>query len=541
MRYLFILLSLLAGPLAAAELRQPLPGVHAIVGVRVVTSPGEAIEPATIVVRNGVIEAVGTDVEPPADAEIIEFERGDEQPPLTVYPGLIDPYLEVGADAESENGSDDEGPAVPGRHPLIHPDRTLDAAAWPDEQVAAHRRAGFTTALLAPATGLLRGRSVLANLGDGGLSGNLLDDDLAQHAHLHERHPGGAYPQSLMGSVALFRQTMLDADWQARARAAWNESPAQPRPEWLPGMDALAPVMDGDQPLVFASRDVLDSLRILELVDADIDLVLVGHGEEYKRLEDFERKVPHILPLDFPGAPDVADENDRDVSLEALRHWQRAPENPIRLIDNEFPVLFTAHGQSSPVDLFGNVATAVERGLDADRALAALTTAPAEWLGIADRAGRIAEGYMANLVVVDGELFVDSPAISEVWIDGHRFELAKLEPPEVDPAGTWVLTLGGVGGMGDIDAELVLTGDPTSLDGAMSVMGNELTVTEGRVSGKQVRLQFNIGGSGTISVNFEVDGDRARGNGSGPYGDFTVRGERSGPPGGSTGDEETRT
>jgi hypothetical protein len=540
LRYLFILLSLLAGPVAAAELRQPLPGVHAIVGVRVVTEPGAAIEPATIVVRDGVIQAVGTDVEPPADAEIIEFERGDDQPPLTVYPGLIDPYLEIGG-GDDDEGGDGEASDVPGRHPLIHPDRTLEAGEWPAEQVAAHRRAGFTTAVLAPGAGLLRGRSLLANLGDGGLSGNLLDDDVAQHAHLHERHPAGAYPQSLMGSVALFRQTMLDAGWQARARNAWNDDPAQARPEWLPGMDALAPVTAGDQPLVFTSRDVLDSLRILELVDAGIDLVLVGHGEEYKRLGDFDRKVPHILPLDFPGAPDVEDETDRDVSLEALRHWRRAPENPTRLIENGFPVLFTAHGQSSPSDLFGHVATAVERGLDADRALDALTTAPAEWLGIADRAGRIAEGYMANLVIVDGDLFVDNPTISEVWIDGHRFELAKLEPPAVDPAGSWTLTLGGVGGMGDIDAELVLTGEPTSLDGSMSVMGNELTVTEGRVSGKQVRLQFNIGGSGTISVNFEVDGDRARGNGSGPYGDFTVRGERSGPSGGSTEDEETRT
>jgi hypothetical protein len=417
----------------------------------------------------------------------------------------------------------------------------LEAASWPAEQIAAHRSAGFTTAALAPSSGLLRGRSLLANLGDGGLSANLLDADVAQHAHLHERHPDGEYPQSLMGSVALFRQTLLDARWQARARAVWNENPGQARPEWLPGLDALAPVLAGDQPLVFAARDPMDSLRILDLVADDIDLVLLGHGEEYKRLADFERKVPHIVPLDFPSAPDVEDENDRDASLELLRHWQRAPENPIRLIESDFPVLFTAHGQSNPGDLFGNVGTAVARGLDPDRALAALTTGPADWLGIADRAGRIAEGYMANFIVVDGELWTENPTISEVWIDGRRFELAKLQPPEVDPVGTWALTLGSVGGMGDIDAELVLTGEPTSLEGTMSVMGSELAVSEGRVSGTQVRLKLSAGGSGTISVNFEVDGDRVRGNGSGPYGDFTVRGERSGPPGETTVDEETRT
>ncbi len=544
MRYALILLCALPFvplQLQAAELRQPLPDVYAIVDVRAVTEPGSVVDSATIVVRDGVIQAIGSEIDVPADASIVRFERGEDQPPITVYPGLIDPYLVVSTEGDENGGGDDgEAEPVPGRHPLIRPDHELDPAGWPVDRIETYRRAGFTTALMAPGQGLLRGRSLVANLGDGGLSANLLGSDFAQHAHLHERHPDGKYPQALMGSVALLRQTLLDARWQARARAAWAENPAQARPEWLPGIDALAPVFGGDQPLVFESRDVLDSLRILDLVDEDVDLVLVGNGEEYKRLSDFGRKVPHILPLNFPAAPDVDDEDDRDTPLEVLRHWQRAPGNPAAVAAAEVPLLLTAHGQSDPADLFANVARAIEAGFDADRALAALTTGPAEWLGIGDRAGRIAAGYMANLVLVEGELFTETPVISEVWIDGYRFELAKLEPPQVDPVGTWSLTLG-VASMGNVDAELVLTGEPTSLDGTMSVMGNELSVTEGRVSGKQVQLKFNLGGSGTITVNMDVEGERARGNGNGPYGEFTVRGDRTGPPGDTTRDEETRT
>ncbi|MGK7294664.1 MAG: amidohydrolase family protein [Candidatus Wenzhouxiangella sp. M2_3B_020] len=545
MRYaLLSLCALLLGPLKAAELRQPLPDVYAIVDVRIVTEPGEVVESGTVVVRDGVIEAVGADVAPPADARIVEFEREDEQPPVTVFPGLVEPYLVVGGnedDERSEDGNDSDD--VPGRHPLVRPDRAFGAGDWPAEAVEAHRRAGFTTALMVPGEGLFRGRSLLANLGDGGLSANLLDRDVAQHAHLHERHPDGKYPQSLMGSVALFRQTLADAGWQQRARQAWNENPAQARPEWLAGVDALGPVIAGDQPLVFESRDLLDSLRILDLVDEDLELVLVGHGAEYKRLGDFDRKVPHILPVDFPDAPDVEDEQDRDVPLEALRHWQRAPSNPARLVDAGFPLLLTAWKQSAPTDLFAQVAKAVEQGLDADTALASLTTAPAAWLGIGDRAGRIAEGYMANLLVVEGDLFAESPTISEVWVDGVRFELAKLEPPEVDPVGTWDLRLG-VAGMGEMDAELVLTGEPTALKGSLTVMGSTADITEGRVSGNQVQLRIDasdFGASGTISLNLDVEGDRGRGNGTGPYGEFTVRGERTGPPGDTSRDEETRT
>lgn len=546
MRYLFfVLCALMIGPLQAAELRQPLPGTYAIVDVRVVPAPGEVLESATIVVRDGIIEAVGSDIEPPPDAALVTFERGSEndgdQPPITVYAGLIDPYLVVASDEQSDdNGNDDDEDAdpIPGRHPLIRPDRQLDAAAWPGEKVEAHRRAGFTTALMAPGAGLLRGNSLVANLGDGGMSANLLAENVAQHAHLDERSPDGNYPQSLMGSVALFRQSLLDAAWQRAARNAWQANPAQSRPEWLAGMDALAPLLAGEQPLVFETEDALDSLRILDLVDGEIDLVLVGHGEEYKRLDDFDRKVAHILPLDFPSAPDVEEEGDRDASLEELRHWKYAPENPARLVEAGFPVLLTAHGQSNPEDLFGQVARAVENGFDADAALAALTTGPAEWLGIEDRAGRIAAGYMANLVVVDGDLFGEETTISEVWVDGHRFELAKLVPPEVDPAGTWDLTLG-LEGMGDVDATLKLSGEPANMDGILVVMGNETSLSEARVSGKRLQVRIDaarFGGAGTISINMDIDGDRGRGNGSGPFGEFTVRGTRSSGP----GDEETR-
>ena len=565
MRYAFIFLcALLIGPLNAAELRQPLPGVHAIVDVRVVTAPGEVLESATVVVRDGVIEAVGADIQPPPDAALVTFERDDEQPPITIYAGLIDPYLAIAPDDESESGDEDETESVPGRHPLIRPDFELDAAAWPADKVEAHRRAGFTTALMAPGAGLLRGTSLLANLGDGGMSRNLLRRNVAQHAHLQERSPDGQYPQSLMGSVALFRQTLLDAAWQQRARSAWQDDPAQARPHWLHGMDALAPVIGGEQPLVFEADDALDSLRILDLVDSEFDLVLVGHGEEYKRLEDFDRKVRHILPLDFSAAPDAESEDDgnegdnepgydpvddagnygrdpnRDVSLEDLRHWKYAPENPARMVAAGFPVLLTAHGQSDPAELFAQIAKAVERGLDADAALAALTTGPAEWLGIGDRAGRVAQGYMANLVIVEGELLAEDPTISEVWVDGHRFELAKLTPPEVDPAGTWDLTLG-LEGMGDVDATLTLSGDPSSMEGVLMVMGNETPLSEARVSGKQLQVKIDaarFGGAGTISINMDIEGERGRGNGSGPFGDFTVKGTKSSGPG--AGDEETR-
>ena len=530
MRFLVLVATgLLFGAAQAAELRQPVPDAHALTNVRIVTEPGRVIESGSIVIRNGLIEAVGARITIPDDARVHVFDREEGQDPITIYPGLIEPYLVVEIEDDEE---DKETPT--GRHPLIHPDRRLGARHWPEDAVEGLRRSGFTTALMVPGDGLLRGQGLIANLGADGLSHNLLNPRFAQVASLEARGEQRQFPGSLMGAVALLRQTLADAQWQVQARAAWQRNPAQARPQWLEGLDDLAPMIGGTTPLIFASQDLLDTLRILELIEpGDIDLVLVGHGEEYRRLQALaDRRVTHILPLNFPEAPDVKGENDRNASLEQLRHWHRAPDNPKLLAEADIPMLFTTHGLSRPGEIFEQLVKAVERGLDPDRALAAMTTDPARWLGLQDRAGRIGPGLMANLVVVEGELLAESPSINEVWIDGKRHVLAALEPPGVDPAGTWALTLG-LGGMGDVDASLVLSGPPTGMEGSLTVMGNETPLTDVRVSGERVIVTIDasrFGGSGTISIRLDIDGDRARGSGSGPFGEFTIRGRRTGGP-----------
>ncbi|MGY6555360.1 MAG: amidohydrolase family protein [Wenzhouxiangella sp.] len=512
----------------AAEIRQPVPGTHALIDVRIVTEPGRVIETGSILIQDGVISAVGADISIPPYARRHVFPRQPGEEPITVFPGLIEPYFPV----ELELDEADEIPE--GRHGLMNPDRRLTAAQWPENRINDFRRAGFTTVLMAPAQGLLRGHGLIANTGEGGLSANRIAAPFAQFASFDGRSRGGNFPTSLMGAVALMRQTFADAAWQAEARAAWARNPAQTRPQWLEGLDDLAPALNGSTPLVFESQDLLDSLRILEFIaPGQVDLVLVGHGAEYQRLNAFgNRRIRHILPLNFPDAPDVRDENDRDVSLEALRHWHAAPANPARVAAAGLPILFTSHGLSAPNQIFERLARAVERGLAPDLALAALTTDAASWLGIADRAGRIRPGAMANLVVVEGELFKENPSITEVWVDGQQYVLAALVPPTINPAGTWSLVLG-LGGMGDVEASLILSGPVSAMEGVLTVMGNETPLSEVRISGDRVIASIDasrLGGSGTISIRLEVDGDRARGSGSGPFGEFTVRGTRTSGP-----------
>lgn len=521
------------------DLRQPVPGVHAISGVSVVTEPGEIIDNATLVVRDGLVEAVGESVSVPDDAELIEFDPEEEQ--ITIYPGLIDAYVPVKFARDEDNRDDEEDADAdsetlrPGRypHPLVTPERRLTSRHWPQDRVEELRNAGFTTAVLAPESGLIRGVSALVNLGEGGYAANVIDPELFVHMALDARISGRDFPNSMMGAVALMRQTFLDARWQAEARAVWQEHPDQPRPEFLEGLEPLEAVLAGDVSVVFETEDMLGSLRAAS-VAAEFGLRpwLVGHGYEYQRLDSLaETGLGQILPLDFPEPPDV-EENERDVSLAELRHWDRAPDNPARVMASGLDVLLTSHPHSSPDGLFENLEAAVERGLDADRALAALTTEPATMLGIGDRAGRLQPGYMANFVLVEGELFTASPGLREVWVDGRRHLLRELEPPEVEPAGTWELTLE-VEGMGDMDAGLELKGEAPSLTGHFEIMGTTVSLSEARVSGKRLDIRIDgskLGMPGAITLYMDIEEDRGRGSGSSPQGEFGVRGRRTGDP-----------
>ncbi len=85
-----------------AGLRGNSTGFHALVGARVVTAPGQVLDNATIVIRNGVVTAVGAGAAAPAGARVWDLKG------LTVYPGFIDAHADLGGDAPQQGG--DVGP-----------------------------------------------------------------------------------------------------------------------------------------------------------------------------------------------------------------------------------------------------------------------------------------------------------------------------------------------------------------------------------------------------------------------------------------------
>lgn len=466
-------------------IRENNPRLHALTNARIVTAPGKTIEKGTILIRDGVIVEAGPEVKVPPEARIWDLAG------KTIYPGFIDAYSRLGLPetlqpepvrAEIDDGDPNAKPkeipreSAKGMHswnPKVTPERKAADYLNLDKKAARKLRdLGFTSALVVPGRGIFRGSSALINLQEADVNTMVVAPSVAQHiAFDFYRNNDGGYPNSLMGSIALVRQSFLDSSWYQAAQDAYRKNPGTTeRPETNASLAALAEHAQRKQATVFEADDELELLRALRIADEfKLKPVLFGNGYEYRvRKALAATKTPIILPLDFPKAPEIErPEQALEYGLDELQHWDRAPGNPARLAEAGIPFAFTTEKLEKPEkEFWSRLRLAVRRGLSKDAALAALTITPADMFGVADRLGTIAPGRMANLVVASGDLFADEARVLTTWIDGHYYDTDLAA--ERDPRGTWEIAAEGktlsltVGG--DLDKlEIKLAGEKTTM------------------------------------------------------------------------------
>ena len=468
-------------------LRANATGFHALVGARVVTAPGQVLDNATIVIRNGLITAVGAGVAAPAGARVWDLKG------LTVYPGFIDAHADLGTDAVPQGG--DVGPTH--WNPQVRAWFSTTANLKDDStRRAGLRSLGFGTALAVPRQGIFRGTASVLSLADGGVRDRVLRPDLVQTVGFQRSFQlGGMYPNSAMGTVALMKQTFMDAEWYLRAWGAYETSGrAILPPETSEALAALGRAVQGKQPVLFETGSEEEYLRAHKLA-ADYKLTpwFRGSGQEYRLIDVLKgRTQPLVVPLTFPDAPNVSSpEAALGATLADLRHWYLAPTNPAQLADAGVPFALTADGLSSQAQFLPNLRTAVARGLAPDKALAALTTVPATMLGIDRTHGTIAAGKVANLVVSEGNLFTEEAAVRDVWVQGTRYGVTR--PPQVDPRGTWTIASDDAGTFKT--ATLRLEGPLNRIRGTIEVGARRpVALTAVRITTETGRLEATIPG-----------------------------------------------
>jgi imidazolonepropionase-like amidohydrolase len=433
---------------AGAELARP--SAWAITGARIVPVSGPVIPQGTVVVRDGIIVAVGpTDRTPaPADARRVDGAG------LTVYPGLVDaasflgipaPRQQQGARGQGGGGGGiaaflaSQQPAAPSadaarsRYPEgLRPEtRAVELIEVEDDPFALARGAGFTTALTSPRGGILAGQSVLINLGDGSPQDIAVKSPVALHLGFTPLR--GGYPNSLLGVFAAVRQMFYDAKRYGDLQTAYARSPrGMARPETDASLAALLPALNREMPVFMQASTQREIERALDLAkEFNLRAVIVGGAEAYKVASRLKAEnVPVVATLNFPRAPRETSPDADPEPLRVLRERADAPRNAGRLAESGVKFALSPSGLTDMNEFLPAVRKAVDAGLARDRAIRALTLDAAELVGAADRLGTIEPGKIANLVVVRGDLLETGARVTQTFVDGRPLEA------RVAPAGT---------------------------------------------------------------------------------------------------------
>ena len=409
--------------------------LHVYEGARIHTEAGPVLPQGHVVVRRGRIEAVGAGAYSTTEPVVRYDVSGHE-----IYPAFVDLYsgwgLKRGERARWDGKPHDEredSKAALGWNSALHPEFDAAQAFVPDgKKVGQYRNAGFGAVLTHRRDGIVRGSATLVALSDDAHDA-VLEPRVAAWHSFSKGSSAQSYPSSLMGSIALLRQTFCDADWYGQFEAPEERNLS------LEAFNAAA-----DLPHFFEAGDWRDILRA-DLIGDEFGMqyAFLGGGDTYRRLDEVAASGGAVIvPLDFPSAIDVSDPYlARLVSLEEMKHWEMAPLNPGMVAAAGIPMALTMHGVDKGKDFLVNLRKAVDHGLSAEAALSALTSVPADMIGAGDRVGRLVPGMEANFILADGPLFESGTALRATVVQGVRHDIDT--EPEADVAGRYSLNLDG--------------------------------------------------------------------------------------------------
>ncbi len=535
-------LALVGQSIAAEREVEFRPRAYAFTSAHIVPVTFPEIEKGTILVRDGIIEAVGAEIPIPGDAVVLDCEG------LTVYPGLLDPRTSLFTPSAKRKEKDAKPPPGYGHDlPELQPERRAsDEMVLSKSELAKLRKLGFTAALMVPKGNVFLGSSALISLGEGAPNEQLIALQVSLHLNFQPERNDRTYPGSRMGAIAHIRQNLLDADHYGLELERFRRTHGRgfKRPAFDAALEALLPVVRQRLPVVFEVENWHWGARALELAkEFGVRPILAGLRDGYRIVDALAASGAEvILSVDYPQPPKDLDEEADYDSVFDLRERRDIPTTARLLHEQGIRFAFTTFGLANPADFPARVRRAMEAGLPHWAAVAASTIEPARILGVDEMLGSIEKGKIANLMVTDGKLFEKKTKVRFLVIDGRKIEvkesIAKGDPTaKMDFAGTWELTFETPGGK--IPATMVISGDSGEYDGSITAMGTELPFLSVEVEGNAVTLTLSgdkVGMSGEIALEVVVAGDSLTGTFGMPDGESgNLSGVRTGTPDGRRG------
>jgi hypothetical protein len=466
---------------AAQYVEPPPPAAYALQDVNVVHADGEVAEGMTILIRNGLIEAMGTDIDVPADAKLLE---GDS---LSVYPGFVDAQGKADYEFpnESVEGAQMTSWAPPRYAQSFMPHRrVVDHLTVTGEDLASSRKQGVVAAAVHADGPLIPGRGAVLLLRKDAATPTELVLNPELGPSMSFRGAQGVYPSTTFAVIAFYRQCFEDALREGIIEREYARDPRGiPTPTWDPDFAVLREVAAGEMPVYFSANRPEEIRNVLELSEEyGFRPVIVGGAEAWRVADELlEHGVPVLVSLDFPTptrwtpedpAGEEADTTEADVAEvqeqqeaepeepgpAALREKERLENlysNPGRLAAAGVTFALTSGGEA---DIREGVLKAMDYGLSEADAMRAVTTTPAEMFDISNVL-RIEENMPATFVVTTGPIFDEETNIAYTFVEGELEEGSPEgggdgsgEAAALDMSGTWEGNL-----MGELPVTIRLT------------------------------------------------------------------------------------
>ncbi|WP_246601979.1 amidohydrolase family protein [Hymenobacter profundi] len=481
-------------------------GLYAFTHATIYTDYKTKLDDATLVIRDGRVVAVGNKVAIPQGAVVKDLKG------KYIYPGFVDMFTSYGVPdvkMPERRGRREAGPQFESQkegaydwNQAIRPEtNAAEMFKVNADQADAYRKLGFGAVMTLQPDGIARGTGSLVTLNTDRRENEVILVDRAATGFSFDKGSSTQdYPGSLMGSIALLRQTYLDANWNQR----------NPRREENLSLQAFN--SQRNLPAIFEASNKLNTLRADRVGDEfGVQYIIKGAGDEYQRLPEVKAtKASLILTLNYPDAYKVDDVYDATrVPLEDLKHWEMAPANAAMLAKAGVTFALSASDLKDKKKFMPNLKKAMQYGLTEEQALQALTATPAALLKAQDQVGSLKPGMVANFLVCSNRLFADDNVMLDNWVQGERYQLTEVPN---DYRGVYTLQVGQqpevkmlVSGKPEAPQLKVVRAAADTVKGTMTVTGDLATIVYAAAKGKNA-------GSMRLSGYYTAEGNTFRGD-----------------------------
>lgn len=480
--------------------------VYALTNAKLYVDYKTVIDSATLLVKDKIIVDAGRGITVPPDAVIIDCKG------MCIYPSFIDLYSSYGL-------PDIQQPKRGDRTPQLESNKK-GAYNW-NESIRCEynayenfvqsgdkaddlRKLGFGIVLSINKDGVMRGTAALVSLADESSNETILNSQAASALSFNKGTSTQDYPESLMGTIALLRQTFYDARWYKTGGD---------KDEFNITLDALNKQLS--LPMVFDAGDKYNILRAQKVAkEFGLSFIVKSGGDDYQRIGEIKNSgAALILPVNYPDAYDVSDAYDAmNISLSQMKEWEYAPGNAASVAKAGIPFCFTIDGLKNKNDFLKNIRKAIQFGLSEADALKALTYTPASLMKFENKTGSLRKGMLANFFISSKNIFEKDASIIESWNLGNRSQYKNWQAKDL--RGIYSLNIGS-----DIKTKMQISGDAfrqeiTVMDDTLKATGNmNRTSNLINISYPVKKLKGTIKLSGT-SIGDDIKGEAFMPDGS---------------------------